>query len=174
MTPAPNATAPRERENFLKFEACPKDGSQVAIFVGSNFHETWTTFDGDEKTNGVELFFAIEQNDEFYFVKTNIGANSTDDRSKTYNTYLAATGNPLTPAESIQDAVGKPVILNLKTEDKVSKKGNEYSITKLVGNPMQIMSGMPTPDSLAAQAAFESEVARQESGDEGELEGSPF
>lgn len=167
MNQAPPIQAPKQGEKYWKFDPVPQDGMTVAILAGSNFLTNHTPNYPDAKTmaQAVELFYAVEQEGNYYFVKTFPTNYSMHEKSNYSALTKAITGSLPVEGSSVDDLIGKPVMLNLANEDKVSKaKNTPYTITKVTDKPMPVPVAMvdQAPDAVAAIEAFEAEIARQE------------
>ena len=175
----PPIEKPPEFENSLFFEALPDDGMTAFVLVASNYINNYqTTYQGQPKTyeHAIELFFATQANDgKYYFVKTWPKSYSMHEMSWYSALVKAITGSLPEAGSNVDQLIGLPLMLLIKNEDKVSKKGTRYVSSKIDGKPVPLPKGMPSPDPDEASKAFEVELARQEAVNQPEEEGDvPF
>lgn len=156
---APAAEAPKARQEFIKLPAYPKTDSYVAVVVATNYLPQAVFDRTDEKTGaktqvvapGIELFFGSLVDGKVAFAKTWPKLYSINDRATYYKYYKAATGKAPVAGSKPLDMVGKPVLLAIECQDKVSKKGTQYVVNKItnVGSvPSVLLSVVPNLNAL--------------------------
>jgi len=170
LNTAPPLAAPKTQEKYWKFDPVPETGPQVAVIAGYNFLENYTPNYPDAKliAQAVEMFYGVKAEDgKWFFVKTFPSAYSTHEKSNYAKLTKAATGSLPEAGGSVNDLIGKAVMVNIENIDKVGKKGNAYTISKMAGDPSPVPKAMlsAVPDGQEAIAEFNTEIQRQEAED---------
>lgn len=147
---APPATASKSGEDFIRLEPFPKSGSHVLTVTAYNYNPACEFKRTDDKgaesievRPGLEFYFGTVIGGKPYFVKPWPVPYSLHEKANYAKWYEAATGKVAAPGTKADDMIGKHVLGAVKVENKTSKKGTAYSVTKL-------MTVSPVPDILAA------------------------
>ena len=156
---APAAEAPKAKADFIKLPAYPNSDSYVAVVVATNYLPQ-AVFDRTDAVTGVksqvvapgiEFFFGSLVNGKAVFAKSWPKLYSINDRATYHKYYKAATGKAPVAGSKPIDMVGKPVLLAIECQDKVSKKGTQYIVNKItsVGNvPSVLLPAVPKLEAL--------------------------
>lgn len=156
---APPAEAPKSKAEFIKLPAYPKSDSYVAVVVATNYLPQAVFDRTDEKTGaktqvvapGIEFFFGSIVDGKPVFAKSWPKLYSINDRATYHKYYKSATGKAPVAGSKPVDMVGKPVLLAIECQDKVSKKGTQYVVNKItnVGSvPSVLLPAVPKLDTL--------------------------
>jgi hypothetical protein len=156
---APAAEAPKSKADFIKLPAYPNSDSYVAVVVATNYLPQAVFDRTDEKTGaktqvvapGIEFFFGSLVNGKAVFAKSWPKLYSINDRATYHKYYKAAVGKAPVAGSKPIDMVGKPVLLAIECQDKVSKKGTQYIVNKIVSVgsvPSVLLPAVPKLDAL--------------------------
>jgi hypothetical protein len=134
---APKAEAPKGGDDFIHFPSFPESDTVVGTLVAYNFIKDFKTKNKEGQDlvyDAVELIYGAKTADEqVYFLKTYPMKYSVSEKAKYAKYCKAATGEWPEAGTTPDDFVGKPVLLTVKVEEKVSKKGKKYTASRLEG-----------------------------------------
>jgi hypothetical protein len=138
--------------DIIRFDPFPKADTYVATVVGYNYipDHAFERTDDDGKpytknAPAVEFFIGAVIDGKPYFTKTWPQQYSISDRANYSKWYNAATGAMPVAGSKVDDIIGKAVLAEILVEKKTSKKGKEYTATK-------VKSVAKVPSILAATA----------------------
>lgn len=151
---APPATASKSGEDYFRPAPFPKSDTIVLTVVAFNFNPK-AEFDrtddaGKDYTEvapGIDFYFGAMVEGKPYFVKSWTQKYSLHEKSNYTKWYDAAVGKPPATGTNVADMLGKFILGEIKVEDKKSKKGTAYTVSKLasVTKVPSILASTGTP-----------------------------
>jgi len=159
---------PAQAEDIIKFDPFPKSDSYVLTVTAFNYIPEYEFEREDEKTKekyikkapAIELFLGTMIDGKTYFAKTWPQQYSLSDRANYYKQYSAACGKAPDKSSNVKDTLGKFVLCEIAVENKTSKKGKAYTVSKVktVGKVPSILAATGT-DIKALRPALDAILA---------------
>ena len=125
-------------QDFLKFEPFPASDSYVLTLVGTNYiasHPFERTDDNGKdfikEAPAIEFFWGGMADGKPYFTKSWPQAYSLHEKANYAKIYKALTGKIADASQRPKDMLGKAAMVEIKLENKKSKKGKDYVAVKI-------------------------------------------
>lgn len=166
-------------QDFIRFEPFPATDSYVLTLVGYNYIASYPFEREDDngrkftkEAPAIEFFWGGMVDGKAYFTKSWPTAYSIHEKANYGKTYTAITGKVPDAKQRPNDMLGGHALVQLRLEQKKSKKGKEYTAVKIVSVGAVPKILLPTATKLAdLKPAFDAALAK--SGDKAD-ESTPF
>jgi len=166
-----------ENKDFVRFAAFPASDSYVATVVATNYlpqHEFHGTDDeGKEYTKiaaAFELYFGAMIEGKPYFVKTWPQLYKVGEKTNFSKWVTAITGQDLSAqlkaAPKLNSLLGKAALIDVRVENKTSRKGTSYVATsiKSIGKVPSVLASTVVPLD-AFKKDFDAATSNQKTGE---------
>lgn len=134
MNEAPPAPSTAQKDFGPRFDPLPGPDTYIFTVVAFDFIKNYEQRDmttGEVKIfDALQFFYGTKVGDKTYFLKPWPSKYSIHEKATYTKLYKAATGAAPLPGSNPKDMLGKGVTIEVENEDKVSKKGTKYTVSK--------------------------------------------
>jgi hypothetical protein len=134
MNEAPPAASTAQKDFGPRFDPLPGNDTYIFTVVAFDFIKNYEQRDmttGEMKVfDALQFFYGTKIDGKAYFLKPWPTKYSIHEKANYTKLFKAAVGNPPPAGSNPKEMLGKGVTIEVENEEKVSKKGTKYTISK--------------------------------------------